>query len=587
MHEKDKNLSQVQQIASPPSVPSADLKSDSSAPSYRFDEEIGNSASSKEEDLSNIDDDGREPTAEESKLLRHVPARIPYIAWLVAIVELAERFSYYGLSAPFQNYMQNGPHDKPAGMLDLNQSGATAISYVFQFWCYLSPLIGGYVADTFWGKYNTILVACVIYIVGELILFITSIPSITNKSVGTGGFAAAIAIIGLATGMVKSNVAPLIADQIPKTRPTIKILKSGERVIVDPSLTIQRIYATFYMMINIGSLSVIATTELEAHVGFWAAYLLPFCFFFVGLFALIIGKKHYVKVPIGDKIINKAVKCIWIAVTSGFSFSKAKPSLNLEKQFTWNDQFVEEVKRALYACKVFAFYPIYWLVYGQMVNNFVSQAASMRSHGLPNDFLQVFDSIAVIVFVPIMEKLVYPFVRRWTPLRPITRIYFGFMFATGSMVYAAVLQHYIYKAGPCYDDPRSCPEGNNVHIALQTPAYWLIAMSEIMASITGLEYAYTKAPLSMKSFVSALFLVTNAIGAALGIALSPVSKDPKMVWQYTGLAVSCFIAGTLFWFIYRSYNAREESWNDLEFNEVDDMLLSPVGSICSATKKAN
>lgn len=159
------------------------------------------------------------------------------------------------------------------------------------------------------------------------------------------------------------------------------------------------------------------------------------------------------------------------------------------------------------------------------------------------------------------------------------------MFGTGAMIYAAVLQHYIYKSGPCYDDPGACPNGNNIHIALQTPAYWLIAMSEIFASVTGLEYAYTKAPVSMKSFIMALFLVTNAFGSAIGIALSPVSKDPKMVWTYTGLAVACFIGGCLFWVIYSSYNAKEDSWNDLEYeNELDEAVLRPVHSLAHSVK---
>lgn len=102
------------------------------------------------------------------------------------------------------------------------------------------------------------------------------------------------------------------------------------------------------------------------------------------------------------------------------------------------------------------------------------------------------------------------------------------------MAYAAIVQYLIYRSPPCYNRPLECPASdggklpNKVHVAVQTPAYALIGLSEIFASITGLEYAYTKAPLSMKSFVTAMFLLTNAFGAALGIALSPTAKDPKL-----------------------------------------------------------
>lgn len=544
-----------------------------------------NSDSSPDRDLDLMDDEGREPTAEEMKTLRHVGESIPIRCWLVAVVELAERFTYYGLSAPFQNYMQNSPSDSPKGVLNLANQGATALSYVWTFWCYLSPIIGAYVADTWLGKFNTICVFSVTYIIGILVLFITSLPSVANHSVSLGGFVAAIIIIGLGTGGVKSNVAPLIADQVPKTKPIIKVLKTGERVIQDPNITIQNVFMFFYLMINVGSLSVIATTEMELHIGFWAAYLLPLCFFVIALLALVFGRNQYVKVPVSDKVIEKSFKVTWIAITNKFNFDAAVPTLNPEKGYVWSDKFVEEVKRSIYACKVFAFYPIYWLTYGQMTNNFVSQAAQMELHGLPNDILQAIDSIAIIIFIPICESFVYPFIRKFTPFKAISKISCGFMFAAASMVYAAVLQHYIYKTGPCFDHPKKCAPQfkdvpNHIHVAVQTPAYLLMAFSEITASITGLEYAYTKAPVSMKSFIMSLFLVTNAVGSALGIALAPTAEDPKLVWTYTGLAISCFVAGCVFWFTFKHYNDVEEELNQLDYLDEDEVHpgLEPIAS---------
>lgn len=61
-----------------------------------------------------------------------------------------------------------------------------------------------------------------------------------------------------------------------------------------------------------------------------------------------------------------------------------------------------------------------------------------------------------------------------------------------------------------------------------------------------------------------MFLLTNAFGSALGIALSPTAKDPKLIWMYTGLAVAAFLAGCLFWLIYHKYNKTEDEMNALE-----------------------
>lgn len=142
------------------------------------------------------------------------------------------------------------------------------------------------------------------------------------------------------------------------------------------------------------------------------------------------------------------------------------------------------------------------------------------------------------------------------------------------------MQHYIYQAGPCYGHPLECPaalEGtdvarpNNIHIAIQTPAYMFIGISEIFASVTGLEYAYMKAPPSMKSFVQAMYLLTNAFGYAIGEAFTPLVGDPEILWLFTGLCVGSFCVGVLFWVLFHKYDEMEDVVNSLDAKH-DDLL---------------
>ncbi|CAN6637023.1 peptide transporter Ptr2p [Trichomonascus vanleenenianus] len=541
----------------------------------QYDDEL---IDNKEESSLEVTDEGRlgpAPTEEELATLPKVSDRLPFSVWLVAAVELCERFCYNGLAGPFQNYMQldrqhPGDSTYKHGGLGMGQQEATALSYFFQFWCYVTPILGAIIADSYCGKYKTIVMFAIVYCVGNLVLFITSLPFSLNNNGGTGGLIAAMVVIGLGTGGIKPNVSPLIADQYTNTKPYVKTLKDGNKVIVDPTITIQSIFLIFYFCINFGSLSSIATTELEQRVDFWAAYLLPFAFFFVGVFCLFAGRKAYVKRPPMGSVIPDSFRILFVVVRNGFSFDAAKPSVRSERGLSevgWTDLFVDEVKRSLYACQVFVVYPVYWLVYGQMINNFISQAGTMATHGMPNDIMQVFDSIAIIVFIPIFNKVIYPLLRRiGIQMKPITRIFWGFMFAAMSMVYAAVLQHYIYKEGECsmVNGEYTCLKHNNVHIAIQTPAYVLIGISEILASVTGIEYAYTKAPANMKSFIMALYLLTTAIGSALGIALSSVSIDPKVLWLYTGLACATFICGCIIWILFRHLNEMEEALNEID-----------------------
>jgi POT family proton-dependent oligopeptide transporter len=90
-----------------------------------------------------------------------------------------------------------------------------------------------------------------------------------------------------------------------------------------------------------------------------------------------------------------------------------------------------------------------------------------------------------------------------------------------------------------------------------------IALSEIFASITGLEYAYTKAPTNMRSLVMALYLFMTAISSALGQALVALAEDPLLIWNYGFVAVLSFIGGVLFWLQNRKLDAEEDSLNML------------------------
>ncbi|KAI5289832.1 peptide transporter ptr2 [Ascosphaera acerosa] len=522
---------------------------------------------------SHVTPDGGEPTEEEVETLKMVPDKLPWSAFLIAIVELCERFAYYGLSGPFQNYMENDKHStSPRGAIGLGQSGATGLSNYFQFWCYVTPIVGAIIADQYIGKLNTIIVFALVYILGLAVLFVTSLPVSINHGGALPGLVIAMTIIGLGTGGIKSNISPLIAEQIKHTKRRVETLPTGERVIVDPARTVERVYMIFYLCINVGSLGAIATTELELHIGFWCSYLLPLIMFVIGFGVLIAGRKKYVVKKPNGSIVFFAFRAMWMGLKAKGNLDVAKPShqraIGGPTDLPWDDIFIEEIKRTMVACKVFLYYPIYYICYQQMLNNFISQAGTMELHGIPNDIMQNIDPITIIIFIPIIDRMIFPFLRKrfGISIKPITRITMGFFFAAVAMAYAAIVQHIIYISPPCYRYPKSddCLGGdvpNKVHVVVQTPAYFFIAISEIFASVTGMEYAFTKAPASMKSFVMSMFLLTNAFAAAIGIALSRAAKHPHMHWLFTALAIASFAAGAVFWVLYSRYNDTEEQMN--------------------------
>ncbi|KAJ7074724.1 PTR2-domain-containing protein [Mycena amicta] len=549
------------------------------------------------------------PTEEERAVLRRVPDHVPWNAYLIAIVELAERFSFYGSSVVFTNFIQQplpensrtgagGAHDT-SGALGMGQRASTGLTTFYQFWCYVTPLLGAYIADTYWGRYKTVCVAVVIALIGHIILIVAGLPGVIDHQHGAvGAFIVALLVMGFGTGLFKANISPLVAEQYKRTKLFVRTESNGEKVIVDPALTISRVYMYFYLFINIGALiGQIGMTYSERYVGFWLAYTLPTVVFLLCPIVLYFGRNRYTHSPPTGSVLGTALRLWRYAARGRWSWNpvrcirnlrapdfweNVKPSAVMKREgekpvwMTFDDQWVDEVKRGLSACAVFCWFPIYWLTYNQLNNNLTSQAATMVVGSVPNDVLSNLDPFALIIFIPLCDLVFYPALRRWginfTQLKKITA---GFITGSAAMIWACVVQAYIYKTNPCGKQASTCADANGdtipspLNVWIQTGSYVLIAFSEIFASITGLEYAFTKAPKNMRSLVMSVFLFMSAVSSALGEAFVSLSADPLLVWNYGVMAVLAGITAVALWFSVRNLDAKEDELNNLSEGHVD------------------
>lgn len=194
------------------------------------------------------------------------------------------------------------------------------------------PLVGGYIADTYLGRYMTIQLSIIAAIIGHTILIVSSIPSVMdNPESALGCFAVGLIIMGLGTGGFKSNISPLLAEQIPEDRPVVITTKSGERVIRDPQVTYSRVFLYFYMMINLGSLSgSIGMVYAERDIGFWLAYALPTFLFFLAPLVLIGCKKFYKLQPPTESVLSKAFKLLSLASKGCWTLNPVKTYRNFQ-----------------------------------------------------------------------------------------------------------------------------------------------------------------------------------------------------------------------------------------------------------------
>ncbi|GAA5979350.1 hypothetical protein JCM10908_002891 [Rhodotorula pacifica] len=546
-----------------------------------------------ESDITEEEDDGLPPapTEEEKLTLRRVRGPINFASFLIGFIELAERFSYYGCTVVFTNFIQqplpegsttgSSKAGQTSGALGMGQRASTGLTTFNQFWSYTMPLFGAYIADTYLGRYNTICWAVLVAMIGHALLVVSAAPAVIAKpNAAIGVFAVAIIIMGVGTGMFKSNISPLIAEQVSQKRMYIKTTKKGERVIVDPAVTTQSLYMYFYLLINLGALAgQLGMVYAEKNIGFYMAFLLPTCVFALTPIVLYVGRNRYVKTPPAGSILGKCLRVLSFAVKKagpnpvkwirpGF-WEAALPSRYTDSErpafMTWDDAWVYDVRKGFKACQVFGFLPIYWLTYNQINNNLTSQAAVMNTHGIPNDVLSNLDPFALIILLPVLDLLVYPALRkagiRFSPLR---RVFAGFVFGSLAMVCAAVIQNKIYQMSACGKNASTCDEMPfvDLNVWAQTPSYVLIALSEIFASVTTLEYAFTKAPKSMRSMVMSIQLFMTAISSAIGEAFISLSADPLLVENYAVMAGLAFAAAILFAICFRGLDAEEDQLNE-------------------------
>ncbi|KAJ7795676.1 POT family-domain-containing protein [Mycena leptocephala] len=352
-------------------------------------------------------------------------------------------------------------------------------------------------------------------------------------------------------------------------------LPTGEVAIVSPFITVQSIFLCALLYgDHPGVLRRLdGAPFLARDNGFWVAYLVPTCIIAVVPIVLVACRKYCVITPPRGSILLETFRVVGVCLRARAAWSwinpaklwedltlVGSPSLapEIPPSITWDDEFVDEVHRTLEACKVFLFFPIFWLCWLQINGNLGTVAAGMTLHGTPNDLIKNLDAISIVILIPVFECTIYPSLRKmgvnFSPIKRITAGFFvaglGELFYALTMVYSSVLEKFLYDRSPCPNhQPAACrsadsePAAGPLNVWIISGPYILVSISLIFTAITGNEYAYTKAPKHMKSVVSAFASLQTAIASALNFALTPVSVEQRFQWLFTSVAIAVVVFG--------------------------------------------
>jgi POT family proton-dependent oligopeptide transporter len=243
---------------------------------------------------------------------------------------------------------------------------------------------------------------------------------------------------------------------------------------------IERAFSWFYLAINWGSsISIFFCPILLNNPKFgprWA-FGMPAAMMFMATLMFWLGRKKFVVVPPAGKAWFKDV----------FSAEGGKLVLNL--------------------IVIYFFVACFWMLWDQSNGNtWTLQAqSSLMDKNLGFGFkalpaqIQVVNGLFIIALIPVFTYVIYPFCGRFFEVTPLRRIGTGLFTVASSFLIVAWIEKQIQS-------------GHSVSVWWQILAYVVLTAAEILVSITALEFSYKQAPLRMKSFIMALFLLSTSLG---------------------------------------------------------------------------
>ncbi len=375
------------------------------------------------------------------------PPGIPYII----ANEAAERFSFYGMKAALAIFLAN--YLGILGGDNYSETKATVVVSWFNTAVYLTPLLGALIADTFFGKYRTIMTLSIVYCLGHLCLALMGIGGFVQLWLLSG-----LGLISLGAGGIKPCVSAHVGDQFG----------TGNQHLIT------KIFNIFYFSINFGA---VISNLLIPWVLKWYGPHLAF--------------------GIPGILMALATIFFWMGRTK-FAHIPAKGAPFLSELFS--KEGLSVIGKLI---PLVIFVGVFWSLFDQTASRLVFQAERMDREIFGLEILpsqiQAANPFLILVLIPLFTFVLYPLVGKIVNLTPLKKIGSGLALMALAFAVVSLAQEAIDR-------------GETPHVGWQFLAYLILTSAEVMVSIVALEFFYTQAPKKMKSLMMAIFLSSVSIG---------------------------------------------------------------------------
>src|SRR4051812_49192209 len=449
------------------------------------------------------------------------------------------------------------------------EHAAKDVFHTFVIGVYFFPLLGGWLADRFFGKYNTILWLSLVYCLGQgcLALFVF------NRT----GFYVGLGLIALGSGGIKPCVAAFVGDQFDQTN------KHRAKVVFD----------AFYWIINFGSLFASFLMPLFLrYLGPALAFGIPGALMFISVVVLWLGRKRYVMLAPAPPDPHSFLRVSSTAIASGMrgkilavfgAFAAITSFLFISKLGfviaaclalvaviafgglgVWlqleairgrhPDEAIRGVRSVLRVLVLFSLVTPFWSLFDQKASTWVLQANAMsKPSWFQSSQMQALNPALVMLLIPFNNLVLYPALRGWgiemTALRRMTA---GIAFSGVAWVVVGFMQVVLDR-------------GTAFSITWQVIPYAFLTFGEVLVSATGLEFAYSQAPLAMKSAIMAFWNLSVTIGNLWVLVVNAGVQNQHVIdaikssgfgltaFQMFFFALFAFAAALIFGLVARSY----------------------------------
>ncbi|KAG2677596.1 hypothetical protein I3760_12G104800 [Carya illinoinensis] len=475
--------------------------------------------------------------------------------------EAMERLTTLGIAVNLVTYLTGTMH----------LGNATSANTVTNFLgtSFILCLLGGFIADTFLGRYLTIAIFATVQATGVTILTISTVipslrppkcaadtvpPCIPASGMQLKVLYLALYLTALGTGGVKSSVSGFGSDQFDDS-------DKEERA------QMSKFFNWFFFFISIGSLlAVTVLVYIQDNLGREWGYGICACAILLGLVVFLSGTRRYrFKKLVGSPLTQIAAVFIaaWrkrhLELPSDMSLlfnvedikdegrRKKKQSLPHTKQFRFLDKAaikdqemsssgntstavnrwylstltdVEEVKLIVRMLPIWATTIMFWTIYAQMSTFSVSQATTMDRHigsfQIPAASLTVFFVGSILLTVPIYDRIIAPIagkvLKNPQGLTPLQRIGVGLVFSIFAMVAAALTELKRLRAARSYGLTENPTAEIPLSVFWLVPQFFLVGSGEAFTYIGQLDFFLRECPKGMKTMSTGLFLSTLSLG---------------------------------------------------------------------------